>query len=154
MNDARFRRLELSPCGVYAGTVLAVHATAAACFLATMTGFPAMALAFLMVALGGVSAWDRALLRGPRSPRAIELPASGAAAAVVALVLANGQTVGARAVRGLGVTRHWVALRPHAFAGVGVLVTSGMLAPAAFRVLRLWALWGRTPAVAPAQLPA
>ena len=32
-----------------------------------------------------------------------------------------------------------------------VLVTGGMLAPEAFRRLRLWALWGRLPGVAPAQ---
>ncbi|MEO8143993.1 MAG: hypothetical protein ABI654_07235, partial [Betaproteobacteria bacterium] len=151
LNDARSRRLELSASGVYAGTVLAVHATAAACVLATITGVPGMALAFLVIALGAAAAWDRALLRGPRSPRAIELPASGTS---VAVILANGQVVPLRAVRGIGVTRHWVALRPRGFAGGGVLVMAGMLAPAAHRVLRLWALWGRTPRAAPAQLPA
>jgi hypothetical protein len=115
-----------------------------------MTGFPGMALAFLILALGGASAWDRALLRGPRSPRAIEIPASGAAV----VVLASGETIAVRAVRGIGVTRHWVALRPHALAGRGVLVTAGMLGPAAFRILRLWALWGRIPGAASGQLRA
>ena len=152
MNDARPQRLELSPSGAFAGTVMAVHATAAACFLATMPGFPGVALAFLILALGGVSAWDRALLRGARSPRAIEIAASGPGVVAVA-VLANGETVAVHAVRGIGVTRHWVALSPHALAGRGVLVTAGMLGPAAFRVLRLWALWGRTPGVASGQLP-
>ena len=113
-----------------------------------------MALAFLVLALGAVSAWDRALLRGPRSPRVIELPVPGAGVPTASVVLANGQTVALRAVRGIGVTRHWVALRPQAFSGGGVLVTAGMLAPAAHRVLRLWALWGRTPGVATARLPA
>ncbi len=115
-----------------------------------------MALALLILALGGVSAWDRALLRGARSPRAIEIPASGAAvvAVVAVVVLASGETMAVRAVRGIGVTRHWVALGPRSLAGRGVLVTAGMLGPAAFRILRLWALWGRTPGVAPGQPPA
>ena len=120
---------------------MAVHATAAACFLATMTGLPGVALALLTLALGGVAAWDRALLRGARSPRAIEIPAAGEEALVV---LASGETVAVRAVRGIGVTRHWVALAPLSLAGRSVLVTAGMLGPAGARILRLWALWGRT----------
>ncbi|MEK6245669.1 MAG: hypothetical protein AABM33_14365 [Pseudomonadota bacterium] len=118
-----------------------------------MTGVPGMALAFLILALGGVSAWDRALLCGSRSARAIEIRASGAAVVAV-VVLASGETIAVRAVRGIGVTRHWVALGPLSLAGRGVLVTAGMLGPAAFRILRLWALWGRIPGVASGQLPA
>ncbi len=53
-----------------------------------------MALAVLILALGGVSAWDRALLRGARSPRAIELLAGGGAVAV----LASGETFAVHAV--------------------------------------------------------
>jgi hypothetical protein len=115
-----------------------------------MTGFPGLALAVLTLALGGVSAWDRALLRGARSPRAIEFPPSGAAV----MELADGGKVPVRAVRGIGVTRHWVALAVPSAAGRGVLLTAGMLEPEAARILRLWALWGRTPGVAPGQLPA
>jgi hypothetical protein len=141
LGDFRPQRLELSPSGAYAGAVLAVHAAAAACFLTTMTGLPGMALALLTFTLGGVAAWDRALLRGARSPRAIEIPAAGEEALVV---LASGETVPVRAVRGIGVTRHWVALAPLSLAGRSVLVTAGMLGPAGARNLRLWALWGRT----------
>ena len=108
-----------------------------------------MAAAFLMLALGAVLAWERALLRGPRAARAIEIDFSGTAA----VILANGETITVRAVRGIGVTRHWVALGPRSFAGRGVLVAAGMLEPAAFRSLRLWALWGRTPGMAPQPLP-
>jgi hypothetical protein len=115
-----------------------------------MTGFSGMALAALILALGAVSAWDRALLRCAHSPRAIEIAPSGAAV----VVLANGDTLAVRAVRGIGVTRHWVALGPLSLVGRGVLVTAGMLGPAAARLLRLWALWGRTPGVASGQLPA
>jgi hypothetical protein len=105
-----------------------------------MTGMPGAALALLILALGGVSAWDRALLRGPRSPRAIEIQASGAAV----VVLASGDRIAVRAVRGVGVTRHWVALAPVSLTGHSVLVTAGMLGAASARVLRLWALWGKT----------
>ncbi len=109
-----------------------------------------MALALLMLALGGAAAWDRALLRGARSPRTLEIPAGGAAV----LVLASGESVAVRAVRGIGVTRHWVALAPLSLKGRSVLVTAGMLGPAGARILRLWALWGRTPAAAPGRLAA
>jgi hypothetical protein len=124
--------------------VLSVHAAAAACVLATMTGVPALALALLTVALGGASAWDRALLRGARSPRAIEFRAGPGAV----VVLANGEAMAVRAVRGIGVTRHWVALAPVSFPGRSVLVTAGMAGPAGARLLRLWALWGRPPGAA------
>jgi hypothetical protein len=100
-----------------------------------------------MLALGGISAWDRALLRGSRSPRAIEIQDSGTAA----VLLANGEAVAVRAVRGIGVTRHWVALAPLSLAGHSVMVTAGMLGPENARILRLWALWGRTPGVASGQ---
>lgn len=149
MNDPGPQRLELSPSGAYAGTVMAVHATAAGCFLATMSGYAGMALALLMLALGAASARERALLRGSRAPRAIEIPASGAAAAVI---LASGEAIAVRPLRGIGVTRHWVALGPGSLAGRAVLVTAGMLAPAEMRTLRLWALWGRTPGMGSRQL--
>lgn len=109
-----------------------------------------MMLALLFLALGGVAAWDRALLRGARSPRAIEIQPSGAAT----VVLASGEAIAVRPVRGMGVTRHWVALAPRSFARRGMLVTAGMLGPAAARLLRLWALWGRTPREPAGRLPA
>src|SRR6185295_12923214 len=95
----------------------------------------------LSVALGGAAAWDRALLRGARSPRAIEIPPTGEAR----VILASGEAVAVRAVHGIGVTRHWVALAARSPAGRSMLVTAGMLGPAAARRLRLWALWGRAP---------
>ena len=106
-----------------------------------------MAVALLITVLGGVSAWDRALLRGAGSARAIEIQPSGAAA----VVLATGERVAVRAVGGVGVTRHWVALAPLSFAGRSLVVTSGMLGAAGARLLRLWALWGKTPGVASGQ---
>jgi len=109
-----------------------------------------LVLGGLILALGGVAAWDRALLRGRRSPRAVLLPASGAAL----LELADGETVAVRALRGAGVTRHWVALAPLGFARGSLLVAGGMLAPPQARLLRLWALWGRIPDPAAQQVPA
>ena len=137
----------MAPSAVYAGLIMAVHTVAAACFLTTMTGFPALGLALLIVALGGCSAWERALLRTSRSPRTIEIQASGAAT----VVLASGDRIAVRAVRGVGVTRHWVALAPASLTGRSVLVTAGMLGAANARFLRLWALWGRTVGVASRQ---
>ncbi len=97
-----------------------------------------------MLALGAAAAWGHALLRGSRSPRAIEIAASGSAV----VILADGKAIAVRPVRGIGVTRYWVALRPASIAGRAVLVTVGMLGPAQMRILRLWALWGRIPRLA------
>ena len=112
-----------------------------------MTGYLGIALAFLILMLGGYAAWERALLRGSASPRAIEIQGSGAGA----MVLGNGDSISVRAVRGVGVTRHWVALAPVSFKGRSVLLTAGMLGAANARRLRLWALWGRMPGVASGQ---
>jgi hypothetical protein len=144
LNQHRLQRLELLPSAFLAGTVLAVHATAAACFLATLSGFSGPALAALVLGLGATAAWQRALLRGSRSACAVEIEPSGTAV----VKLRSGEAIPVRAVRGIGVTRHWVALRPAAGAGRAVLVTAGMLGPAEMRILRLWALWGRIPGLA------
>ena len=106
-----------------------------------------MALAVLILVLGGVSAWDRALLRGASSPRVIEIQPSGEAT----VILGDGERLVVRAVGGIGVTRHWVALASASLAGRSVMVTEGMLGAASARILRLWALWGRTPGVASGQ---
>jgi hypothetical protein len=127
-----------------------MHVAAACSVLAVAPGFAGAAIAMLLVALGAAAAWDRALLRGRRSPRAIEIPASGKAM----LVLADGQTMAAAPAHGMGTTRHWVALATDTRFRRGVLVTAGMLPPGPFRLLRLWALWGRAPGVASGQLPA
>ena len=132
---------------MYAGLIVAVHTVAAGCILTTVTGFLGIALAFLVLALGCMAAWERALLRASGSPRSVECQASGA----VTVVLASGDRIAVRAVRGVGITRHWVALAPLALSGRSVLVTAGMLGAANARVLRLWALWGKTAGVASGQ---
>ena len=67
------------------------------------------------------------------------------------MILARGDRIAVRAVRGAGVTRLWVALAAESPTGRSVLVTAGMLGPASARVLRLWALWGKTAGVASGQ---
>jgi len=112
-----------------------------------MTGFLGYSLALLILALGCIAARERAFLRASGSPRSIECQASGEAT----VVLASGDRIPVRAVRGVGVTRHWVALAPLARSGRSMLVTAGMLGAANARILRLWALWGRTVGVASGQ---
>ena len=143
-------RLELSPSRRFAAAVLAVHVAAAACIVAVLAGWQGIALAILLPALGAAAAWDRALLRGAHSPKTIEIPGSGEAR----LVFADGRAAAIGALHGIGVNRHWVALRCASPARRGVLVTAGMLQPGQFRLLRLWALWGKLPGVASRQLAA
>ena len=146
MNSARPVRLVLSPSAGLAALILALHAAAALAILTVLTGWPAVAAAFLTFALGLAAAWDRALLRSGRSLRAIEIRPSGEAICL----LADGSTVEAGA--GSAVSRHWVALRLHVRWDRSFLVAGGMLPPESFRLLRLWALWGKLPGVAPRQL--
>ena len=149
-SGAPFVRLTLSPCLLFAAAILAVHLAAAACLLAVVPGWRGLALAVLLPALGAFSARDRALLRGAHAARAVEILQSGEAR----LVFADGATRAAEAVRGIGVNRHWVALKCASPARRGMLVTGGMLAPGPFRLLRLWALWGKLPSVASRHFPA
>jgi hypothetical protein len=150
LSSAQPLRLELSPSRRLAAAILAMHAAAAGSIVAVMPDNAGATLAALLVALGAASAWDRALLRGRRSPRMVEIRGSGEAI----VVFADGETAAARALHGTGTTRHWVALATRMPTRRGVLVTGGMLPPEPFRLLRLWALWGRAPDVAPGQLPA
>ena len=123
--------------------ILGLHALAAFAFLTSLQGWPGVAAAGFMVALGGLAARDRALLRGPGAPRSLELGGAERGACI----LADGRRVPIAQGRA-GVTRFWVALPLSAGRRRTLLVAAGMLAPEAFRRLRLWALWGKLPAVA------
>ncbi len=148
-------RLELSPCKSFAALLLLVHAAAGASLLAILTGWSGIAVALLLVALGCAAAWDRALLRAARSPRAVEIRPSNQALCV----LASGETVPLEPLGGAGVTRYWVALglrwpeRRALFARrSALLVSSCMMSAESGRLLRLWARWQKVPGVAPGQL--
>jgi hypothetical protein len=148
VSNAQLLRLELSPSPGLAATILTVHAAAAAAFLTSMTAWAGIALALLTLSLGVAAAWDRALLRAARSARVIEISSGGEARCL----FADGASANVQPLRGSAVTRYWVALGLRSRRRRSLFVTAGMLAPDAMRRLRIWALWGRLPRVAPRQL--
>ncbi len=150
MSLAQPLRLELRPSRRLAAVILAVHATASASFLTTLTAWPGLSLAVLTMALGCAAAWDRALLRSGRSPRLIEISPAGDARCQ----FADGESAPLRPLGGSAVTRYWVALRLLSARRRSLFVAAGMLPADALRQLRLWALWGRLPSAAARRLPA
>jgi hypothetical protein len=126
----------------------ALHAAAAACVLAVLPGASGFLLAAALLALGLTAAWSRALLRSRASVRALELGAT------LTVELTSGERFVAEADERRYVSRLVVALPIRRPARRTVLVTADMMSAADFRQLRLWALWGRLPGVAAAQLPA
>jgi hypothetical protein len=143
-------RLELSPSPVLAAAIAGVHLAAAAGVVLALPGAAGWGIAALMVALGAESARDRALLRARHSTRVIELCGPD----VLVLVLADGRRVSSAVAAGRWVTRYCVALPVRAPWRRTLLVTRAMLGEPSFRLLRLWARWGRVPGVATGQLPA
>ncbi len=144
MNSAQPLRLELSGSRPFATLIVGAHAAAAGAFLTVLTGWPAYAAAFLIAALGIAAARDRALLRSAAAARAIEIQPAGQAICM----FARGRPADIARPSVRGVNRYWVALPLDSRTRRSLLVTRGMLAPEAFRLLRLWALWGRLPAAA------
>jgi hypothetical protein len=142
-------RLELSPAPALAAGIVALHAGAAACAYAALPGAAGGALAAALVALGLAAAWSRALLRAPESVRRIEIGDEQ-----VRLGLTSGAELAAEVAERRYVSRFVVALPVRRPGRRVILVTRGMLAGDAFRRLRIWALWGRLPGAANAQLPA
>ena len=140
-------RLELRPSWRLALLIAGLHALAGASVFLAIPGLAGTALGALVCALGFAAAWDRALRRGARSPRAVVLPAGGRPG----VELADG---GHRPVGGgpRVVNRFVVTLALEGRVRRSLLVTRDMLDPAQFRRLRLWALWERLPGVASAQL--
>ena len=141
-------RLTLNPSPVLALLILALHAAAAGCAIAVLPGVGGAMLALALFLLGFASAWGRALLRSPASVRAIEIAGDS-----LALELADGGRIAAEAAERRYVSRFLVTLplrRPRRT----ILIAAGMMPADDFRRLRVWALWGKLPGVAAAQLPA
>jgi len=136
-------RLELRGSRGLAAAILLVHATAAGALAVAMPGAVGVALAIGLVLLGAKAAWDRALLAGPGSVRALEIAADGSAA--VELGQGRRVLVAASARRHVG---SWWVVVPLSARPWATLIVRGMMAPAAHRRLRVWALWGRLPAPA------
>jgi hypothetical protein len=100
-----------------------------------------IALGLLIAGLGCAAAWDRALLMGRRSVRALRLGDEDA----VTLELANAEQVPMRVSPRRYVSAALVVLPGVASMRRTIVVTGTMVEPEAFRALRLWALWGRVP---------
>ena len=137
-------RLALSPSWNLAAAIVALHAAAGAAAWMTLPGALGVLLAVALLMLGLAAAWARALLRSRGSVVAIDV--AGRAE------LKSGEHL-AIAARPRHVSRFLVTLplsgRP---VRRTILVTRDMLTPEEFRRLRLWALWGKLPRVAPEQL--
>ena len=136
-------RLELAPSPNLAIVIVALHAAAAACVWLALPGAAGVAVAALVLALGAVAAWDRALLRSASSVRVLELDE--------ATPLMDGST---KVSERRYVTRFLVVLPPLAPMRRTIVVTADMLDADSFRRLRIWALWGKLPVVAAKQLAA
>jgi hypothetical protein len=98
-------------------------------------------LGALIAGLGLAAAWDRALLRGRRSVRALDIGSGDN----VILELANAQRVGLRVSQRRFVSALVVILPGAPWMRRSIVVWRDMLGPDSFRALRLWALWGRVP---------
>jgi len=134
-------RLELRASRTLAVVLALLHTGAAMCLLIVLPGYAGISLALLILALGGATARDRALLRAPSSVCALELAGDGAAT----LELADGRRLAGRVSPRRHVGGGWVVLPVSGGTRRSVLVFRDMLPAAAFRALRLWALWGRVP---------
>ena len=113
-----------------------------------MPDFAGVALAALFLALGMVAAWSRALLRSRSSVRALELDGPR-----LHLELAGGESLAAEVAARRYVTRFMVTLPIRRPVRRTILVTRDMAGADLFRRLRIWAVWGKLPVVAPKQLP-
>ena len=130
--------------------MVALHSTAAACVLLAMPDIPGALIAALLLALGAGAAWSRALLRSSASVRVLELEGPK----MVVITLAGGERWHAEVAERRYVGRFIVTLPLRRPVRRTILVTRDMLGADSFRRLRVWALWGRLPAVAAKQLPA
>ena len=147
MSAASVLRLELRPSRGLAATILGAHLAAAACLYLIVTGPASVALAALFTALGAATAWDRALLRGARAPRILELRSDGFAS----LESTSGGRCPVASGRGRA-GRHWVIVALQGVSRRNLLITGGMLDAESFRRLKLWVLWRRLPEAAAARL--
>jgi hypothetical protein len=147
LRATRQLRFTLSPSRRLAGIVLVVHAAAAlSAAIALPRPFGSL-LAVLLLGLGAMSAWERALLRSARSIRAIEVFETGDAV----LERADGVRQQWQVARRRHVSRYGVSIAPRRGAAIPIFIASDMLDAAAFRALRVWALWDRLPRLSPAR---
>jgi hypothetical protein len=140
------RSLLLSPSYPLAAAIVGAHLCAAVAVVVSFAGWSGGAIGAALAGLGAASAWSRALLRARRSVQRIELSAGRAMVSLTSGARLAAQPAG-------HVSRHAVTLRLPASRRT-ILVTADMLDRESFRVLRMWALWGKLPGVAGKQLAA
>jgi hypothetical protein len=141
LSGERTLRIQLSPSRSLAAIIVAVHVGAAVCAGVLVAGAMGIWLGALIAGLGLAAAWDRALLRGRRSVRALDIGSGDN----VILELANAQRVGLRVSPRRFVSALVVILPGAPWMRRSIVVWRDMLGPDSFRALRLWALWGRVP---------
>jgi hypothetical protein len=141
-------RLELSPSPGLAVVILAVHAAGGLCVLAVLPSAAGGLLAAALLGLGTAAVWSRALHRSGASVRSIELDGPQ-----VILHLEGGESFVAETAQRRYVSRFLVALPVRRPVRRTIVVTRDMLDGNLFRALRIWALWGRLPAVMAAKRP-
>ena len=123
-----------------AAAILVLHLLAAACVAAVMPGPAGWVLGALLMALGVVLAWSRALLRSASSVRALEI-----AGPQLEIQLASGESFAAEVAERRYVGRFVVTLPLRRPMRRTILVTRDMVHGDLFRRLRIWAVWGRLP---------
>jgi hypothetical protein len=141
-------RLGLVPSPTLAASIIAAHAAAGLCAALALPGPAGWALGAALCGLGLATAWSRALLRAPTSVRGLEIDGPA-----LVLHLTRGASLKGEASPRRYVNRWFVTVHVLPPVRRTLLVTADMLAPAEFRRLRLWALWGKVP-VAGKQLAA
>jgi hypothetical protein len=147
LSGSRTLRFEFSPSPVLAVAIVGLHAGAAVSVAIVLPGAGGLLLAAGLLVLGLAAAWSRALLRSAASVRALEIAACGAT-----LELAGGRRLPAEFATRRYVSRFLVTLPVTRPRRRTLLVTADMLKDGGFRRLRIWALWGKLPAVAAKQL--
>jgi hypothetical protein len=147
--NARRLRVDLAPSAFLAIGLVVAHAAAALAVLVAMPGIVGSAIALLVFALGMAYAWGRALHRMPSSVRALEF--GGPA---IEVELASGERMSAEVSERRYVGRYLVLIALRSPLRRTLLITRDMMDAQSFRRLRIWALWGRLPAVARRQLAA
>ena len=141
MSGEQILHIPLSPSRGLAATIFVVHGSAGVCAGALVPGVTGIILGVLVAGLGLAAAWDRALLRGRRSLRALHIGDKDD----MTLELANAERVALRVSPRRYVNGLVVVLPGTSWMHRTIIVARDMLDPESFRTVRLWALWGRVP---------
>lgn len=139
-------RLELRGSPALTGLTVALHAVAAVILLAVLTPVAGWWAAGVLAMLALVEVRERTALTASRAPASLCLGRDGGFALRLRSGAESGATVAARRY-----VSRWIVVLTLEFPTRGrrtILVARDMLAPEAFRQLRLWSLWSRLPASA------